>query len=82
MGRRQQVSLRLYFRGDLYESPADAGILPAWPCMNYEKMKALLEASREELAVQCNPKLEEIPAPDSRPDRKYLDYSANEQMAA
>jgi hypothetical protein len=29
--------------------------------MNYEKMKALLEASREELAVQRNP--EEIPAP-------------------
>jgi hypothetical protein len=48
--------------------------------MNYEKMKALLEASREELAVQRNP--EEIPAPDSRPDRKYLDYSAEEQMAA
>ena len=50
--------------------------------MNYEKMKALLEASREELAVQRNPKLEEILAEDSRPDRKYLDYSAKEQRAA
>ena len=43
-------------------------------------MKALMEASREESAVQRKPKVKEFPQPDSRPG--YLVYVGNEQMAA
>jgi hypothetical protein len=50
--------------------------------MDYDKMKALMEASREELAVQRKPEVKEFPKPDSRPDWKYLDYIAKERMAA
>jgi hypothetical protein len=50
--------------------------------MDYDKMKALIEASREELAVQRKPEVKEFPKPDSRPDWKYLDYIPKEQMAA
>ena len=45
-------------------------------------MKALMEASREELAVQRKPQVKEFPKPDSKPDWKYLDYVRNERMAA
>jgi hypothetical protein len=50
--------------------------------MDYEMMKALMEANREELAVQRKPEVKEFPKPDSRPDWKYLDYLAKERMAA
>lgn len=48
--------------------------------MDYDKLKALMEASRE--AVQRNPIVIEFPKPDSRPDWKYLDYVAKERRAA
>jgi hypothetical protein len=50
--------------------------------MDYEKMKVLIEASREESAVQRNPEVEEFPKPESRPDWKYLAAVAKERMAA
>ena len=50
--------------------------------MNYEMMKALMEASREELEVQRNPKLVQITTQDSRTDWKYVDYAAKERLAA
>jgi len=49
--------------------------------MDYEKMKALLEASRES-SVQRNPKVKEFPKPDSRPHWKYLDHMAKDRIAA
>jgi hypothetical protein len=42
--------------------------------MDYEKLKALMETSREESTAQRNPELKEFPKPDSRPDWKYLDH--------
>lgn len=45
-------------------------------------MKALLEASREESAVQRNPKVEEFPKPDSMPNWKYAGYVGEEGVAA
>ena len=50
--------------------------------MDYDKLKALMEASREESAVQRNPMVIEFPKPDSRPDWKYLDYVAKQRRAA
>jgi hypothetical protein len=50
--------------------------------MDYEKTKALMEASREESAVQPNPEIKEFPKPESRPDWKYLAAVARERMAA
>jgi hypothetical protein len=50
--------------------------------MDYEKMKALMEASREESAVQGQPKVNEFPKPDSWSDWKYLGYVAKERIAA
>jgi hypothetical protein len=50
--------------------------------MDYEKMKALLETSREESTAQRNPEVKEFPHPDSRPDWKYLDHVAKERIAA
>jgi hypothetical protein len=50
--------------------------------MDYDKLKALMEANREEPAVQRNPRVKEFPKPDSRSDWKYLDYAAKERMAA
>ena len=49
--------------------------------MDYEKMEALLEASRES-SVQRNPKVKEFPKPDSRPHWKYLDHMAKDRIAA
>jgi hypothetical protein len=39
--------------------------------MDFEKMKALMEASREESAALRKPELKEFPKPDSRPDWTY-----------
>jgi hypothetical protein len=50
--------------------------------MDYDKMKALMEASREKSSSQRKPQVTEFPKPDSRPDWKYLDYVAKERMAA
>ena len=50
--------------------------------MDYEKMKALMEASREESLAQRRAQFKEFPKPDSRPDWKYLDYVQKEQIAA
>jgi hypothetical protein len=50
--------------------------------MDYDKLKALMEASHEELAVQRKPEVKELSKPDSRPDWKYLDYIAKERIAA
>jgi hypothetical protein len=50
--------------------------------MDYDKMKALMETSREESSAQRKPQVKEFPKPDSRPDWKYLDYVAKERMAA
>jgi hypothetical protein len=50
--------------------------------MDYEKMKALMEASREESAAQRNPEVKEVPKPESMPDWKCLDALAKERMAA
>jgi hypothetical protein len=50
--------------------------------MDYEKMKALIEASREKSAVQRGPEVKEFPKPESRPDWKYLPAVAKERMAA
>ena len=50
--------------------------------MDYEMIKALMEATREELAVQRKPEVKEFPKSDSMSDWKYLDYVRNERMAA
>ena len=50
--------------------------------MDYDKMKALMEASREASSAQRKPQVKEFPKPDSRPDWKYLDYVPKERMAA
>jgi hypothetical protein len=50
--------------------------------MDYEKMKALMEASREESAVQRNPRVKEFPKPHSKPDWKYQGYVGKEGIAA
>ena len=50
--------------------------------MDYEKMRALAQASREEPAEQRGPELKKRPELDSRPDWKYLDYVSKERMAA
>jgi hypothetical protein len=50
--------------------------------MDFEKMTALMEASREESAAQRKPEVQEFPKPDSRPDWKYLDHFAKDRTAA
>ena len=50
--------------------------------MDYEKMKALMEASREESAAQRKAQVTEFPRPDSQPDWKYLDQVPEERIAA
>ena len=49
--------------------------------MDYEKMKALTEASRGS-AEQRGPERKKLPKLESRPDWKYLDYVSKERMAA
>jgi len=51
--------------------------------MDYEKMKALMETSREESAAQRKSQVKEFPKPDSGPDRTNLGYEvAKERFAA
>jgi hypothetical protein len=50
--------------------------------MDYEKMKALLETSREDSTPQRKPEVKEFPRPECRPDWKYLDHIAKERIAA
>ncbi len=50
--------------------------------MDYDKMKALMEASREESVVRRKPEVKEFPKPGSSSDWKYLGYVAKERMAA
>jgi hypothetical protein len=49
--------------------------------MDYDKMKALMGASREESPAQRKPEVKELSKPDSRPDWKYLGYVAKERIA-
>ena len=50
--------------------------------MDYDKMKALMGASRDESSSQRKPEVTELSTWDSRPDWKYLDYVAKERIAA
>jgi hypothetical protein len=51
--------------------------------MDFEKMKALMETSREESVAQREPQVEEFPKPDSGPDWTYLGHdAAKERIAA
>jgi hypothetical protein len=49
--------------------------------MDYEKMKALMEASRGESAAHGNLSIKEPPRHAPRPDWKYLDTAEKERMA-
>jgi hypothetical protein len=49
--------------------------------MNHEKMKALMEASRDESAAQHKAQVKGFPKPESTPDWKYLDSVRKEQIA-
>jgi hypothetical protein len=51
--------------------------------VDFEKMTALMEASRKESAAQRKPQVEEFPKPDSGLDWTYLGYdAAKERIAA
>jgi len=50
--------------------------------MDHDKMKALMDACREQSSAQPNREVKEFPKPDSKPDWKYLDYIAKERIAA
>jgi hypothetical protein len=50
--------------------------------MDYEKMKALMEASREESPAPRKPQVKEFPTPDSTPDWKWMDSVRKERIAA
>ena len=50
--------------------------------MDYDKMKALMEANREVLAGQRKAEVKEFPKPDSKPNWKYLDCEPKERIAA
>lgn len=50
--------------------------------MEYEKMKALMEASRTESAVQPNPEAKEFLKSESGPDWKYVDALSKQRIAA
>ena len=50
--------------------------------MDYEKMKALMEANRDELPTQRNTDVKEFPMPDSMKDWDDLDYLPKERIAA
>lgn len=50
--------------------------------MDYEKMKALMEASREESAAQGKLDVKEFPKPDFSSDWEHLGYVAKERIAA
>jgi len=67
---------------DRSSSGSGRGITKGRVVMDYEMMKALMEANREGLAVQGKSEVKEFPKPDSQPDWKYLDYIRKERMAA
>ena len=50
--------------------------------MNSEMMKALMQANREDLAVQRKPEVKDLSRTDSMPEWKYLDYIRKEWTAA
>ena len=50
--------------------------------MDYDKLKTLMEANREKLAVQDKPEVKEFRRPDSMPDWNGLDYTTEERIAA
>ena len=50
--------------------------------MDYETMKAFMEASRAESPAQRKLQVREFPKPDSKPDWKYLNQVPKEGMAA
>jgi len=50
--------------------------------MDYEKMKAFMEANRAPSSVQRKAQVKEFPKPESTPDWKYLDSVRKEQIAA
>jgi len=50
--------------------------------MDYETMKAFMEASRAESSAQGKLQVKEFPKPDSKPDWKYLNQVPKERMAA
>jgi hypothetical protein len=50
--------------------------------MDYEKMKALMGASREQPSAQRKLQVKEFPKPGSKPDWKYPDYVRKERIAA
>jgi hypothetical protein len=51
--------------------------------MDYEKMKALMETSRQESTAQGESQVKEFPRPDSEPDWTYLGYEVlKERIAA
>jgi len=50
--------------------------------MEYDKMKALMEASREESAARRKRQVKQFPKPDSKSDWKYPDYLRKERVAA
>jgi hypothetical protein len=50
--------------------------------MDYEKMKAFLETSREESAAQRTPEVKELPKPASRLVWRHLDHLAKDRIAA
>jgi hypothetical protein len=50
--------------------------------MDYEKLKALMEANREEPTVQRNSKIQEFPKPDAHDDCSDQVYIAEDRIAA
>ena len=47
--------------------------------MDYKKMKALMETSREESVAQRRPEVKEFSKPDSEPDSPYLGYDLTKE---
>jgi hypothetical protein len=47
--------------------------------MDYKKMKALMETSREESVAQRRPEVKEFSKPDSEPDSTYLGYDLTKE---
>ncbi len=50
--------------------------------MDYEKMKALLEANHENGFARRMSQVKEFPKPDSRLEREHLDRVSEERVAA
>ena len=50
--------------------------------MDYDKMKALMDAGRDDSAAQYKAQVKEVPKPDSQPDWKYPVQVPREWIAA